>query len=216
MIDLGLLVLVLSAATAGGLVCLRVLGALPADEADWLVEGVATGFGVVATAGLGLAAVDALRPVPIACLGVVVVVLGRRLVRALRALDGRQLGAAWPLLLVCAAVLVAETLAMVAPPVGGDQTKYQLAYPRLYAAAGGLVATPWSFWGQMQFVQNFVFAIGFALSDGALARFLNGAFGVLTGLALGTLARRHLGEEWGPAAGTLFFTLPITWSMMTH
>src|SRR5438094_253799 len=82
--------------------------------------------------------------------------------------------------------------------------------------AGGLVPTPWSFWGQMQFLQNFVFAIGFALSGGALARFLNGAFGVLTGIALGTLARRHLGAECGPAAGALFFTLPITWSMMTH
>src|SRR5437764_366589 len=105
---------------------------------------------------------------------------------------------------------------MVAPPVGGDQTKYQLAYPRLYAAAGGLVATPWSFWGHMQFLQNFLFAIGFALSDGALARYLNGAFGVLTALALGALTRRHLGEQSGPAAAALFFTLPITWSMMTH
>src|SRR5437773_9647280 len=140
----------------------------------------------------------------------------RLLLGALRALDGRQLRAAWPLLLVCAAVLVAETLAMVAPPVGGDQTKYQLAYPRLYAAAGGLVATPWSFWGHMQFLQNFLFAIGFALSDGALARYLNGAFGVLTALALGALTRRHLGEQSGPAAAALFFTLPITWSMMTH
>src|SRR2546430_970859 len=217
MIDLGLLVLVPPAAAAGGLLCLRVVGALPADEADWLVAGVAAGFGVAATAGLGLAALDALRPVPMACVGVVVVARGRRiLVRALRAVAGRRLGAAWPLLLVCAAVLAAEAIAMVAPPVGGDQTKYQLAYPRLYAAAGGLVPTPWSFWGQMQFLQNFLFAIGFALSDGALARYLNGAFGVLTALALGALTRRHLGEESGPAAAALFFTLPITWSMMTH
>src|SRR5881628_3440942 len=68
----------------------------------------------------------------------------------------------------------------------------------------------------MQFLQNFLFAIGFALSDGALARYLNGAFGVLTALALGALTRRHLGEQSGPAAAALFFTLPITWSMMTH
>src|SRR2546428_11076514 len=172
MIDLGLLVLVLSAASAGGLVCLRVLGALPADEADWLVEGVATGFGVVATAGLGLAAVDALRPVPIACLGVVVVVLGRRLlVRALRALDGRRLGAAWPLLLVCAAVLVAETLAIVAPPVGGAQTTYQLAYPRLYAAAGGPLPTPRGSLGPMQGLPKFLFALCLARSGARLPPF---------------------------------------------
>ena len=217
MIDLGLLALVLVAAAAGGLVCLRALAALPADEADWLVPGVATGFGVVATIGLGLAELDLLHPLPIALVGLAAAVLGRKdLARALRAVDRTRVRAAWPYLAVCGALLLAESLAMVAPPVGGDQTKYQLAYPRLYAAAGGLVPTPWSFWGQMQFLQNFVFAIGFALSDGALARFLNGAFGVLTGLALGALARRHLAEEWGPAAGALFFTLPITCSMMTH
>jgi len=217
MIDLGLLALVLVAAAAGGLVCLRVLAALPAEEAEWLVPGVAVGLGMVATVGLGLAELDVLRPVPIALVGLAAVVLGRKdLARALRAVDRTRVRAAWPFLAVCGALLLAESLAMVAPPVGGDQTKYQLAYPRLYAAAGGLVPTPWSFWGQMQFLQNFVFAIGFALSGGALARFLNGAFGVLTGIALGTLARRHLGAECGPAAGALFFTLPITWSMMTH
>src|SRR5437667_4689533 len=217
MIDLVLLALVLVAAAAGGLVCLRALAALPADEADWLVPGVATGFGVVATVGLGLAELDLLHPLPIALVGLAAAVLGRKdLARALRAVDRTRVRGAWPYLAVCGALLLAESLAMVAPPVGGDQTKYQLAYPRLYAAAGGLVPTPWSFWGQMQFLQNFVFAIGFALSDGALARFLNGAFGVLTGLALGALARRHLAEEWGPAAGALFFTLPITCSMMTH
>src|SRR5204863_9007415 len=123
---------------------------------------------------------------------------GNDLVGALRAVRLRRVARAWPLLAVCALVLAAEVMAMVAPPVGGDQTKYQLAYPRLYAAAGRLVATPWSFWGHMQFLQNFLFAIGFALSDGALARYLNGAFGVLTALALGALTRRHLGEQSGP------------------
>src|SRR5207244_840346 len=132
MIDLGLLAVVLIAAAAGGLVCLRALAALPAEEAEWLVPGVAVGLGMVATVGLGLAELDVLRPVPIALVGLAAVVLGRK-----------DLG-------------------------------------------------------------------------GALARFRNGAFGVLTGIALGTLARRHLGAECGPAAGALFFTLPITWSMMTH
>src|SRR5438445_399029 len=95
MIDLGLLVLVLIAAAAGGLSCLRALGALPADEADWLVPGV-------------------------------------------------------------------------------------------------------------------------ALSGDVVARFLNAAFGVLTALALASLARRHVGADSGPATGALFFTLPINWSLMTR
>jgi len=78
------------------------------------------------------------------------------------------------------------------------------------------VPTPWSFWGQMQFLQNFAFALGFALSGDVLARFLNAAFGVLTALALASLARRHVGADSGPATGALFFTLPINWSLMTR
>src|SRR6184192_3057853 len=217
MIDLGLLALVLIAAAAGGLVCLRALAALPAEEAEWLVPGVAVGLGMVATVGLGLAELDVLRPVPIALVGLAAVVLGRKdLARALRAVDRTRVRAAWPFLAVCGALLLAESLAMVAPPVGGDQTKYQLAYPRLYAAAGGLVPTPWSFWGQMQFLPNFVFALGFAASGGALARLLNGALGVAAALALATLAGRHLAPRAGAVAGALFFTLPISWSLMTH
>src|SRR5947209_4784403 len=143
--------------------------------------------------------------------------VGRRdLARAIRAVDRTRVRAAWPYLVVCGALLLAESLAMVAPPVGGDQTKYQLVYPRLYAAAGGLVPTPWSFWGQMQFLPNFVFALGFAASGGALARLLNGAMGVAAALALATLVGRHLAPREGAIAGALFFTLPITWSLMTH
>ncbi len=105
---------------------------------------------------------------------------------------------------------------MLAPPVGGDQTKYQLVYPRLYALAGGLVPTPWSFWGQMQFLPNFVFALGFAASGDVLARLLNGAMGVAAALALATLVGARLAPRAGAIAGALFFTLPITWSLMTH
>src|SRR5207249_844833 len=105
---------------------------------------------------------------------------------------------------------------MLAPPVGGDQTKYQLVYPRLYALAGGLVPTPWSFWGQMQFLPNFVFALAFAASGDVLARLLNGAMGVAAVLALATLVGARLAPRAGAIAGALFFTLPITWSLMTH
>src|SRR2546426_971791 len=120
--------------------------------------------------------------------GLVALTVGRRaLARALGAVDLGRARSAWPFLLVCAVVLAAELVAVAAPPVGGDQTKYQLAYPRLYAAAGGLVATPWCIWGQMQFLQNFVFAIGFALSGDVLSRLLNASFGVFAALALARL-----------------------------
>jgi len=217
MIDLVLLALVLAAAAAAGLLVLRALRALPADASERLLSGLAAGLGLAGAAGLGLAAAGQLRAAPIGLLGAAALVAGgRELARAARALDRRALRRAWPLVLVCVLVLAAELPAMLAPPVGGDQTKYQLAYARLYALAGGLVATPWSFWGQMQFLPNFVFALGFALRGDVLARLLNGAMGVAAALALATLVGRRLAPRAGAVAGALFFTLPITWSLMTR
>src|SRR5205809_4036427 len=217
MIDLVLLVPALAAAAAAGLLALRALGALPAAPSERLLAGLAVGLGLGGMTALGLAAAGQLRATPVALLGAAVLVAGgRELARAGRALEARALGRVWPLVLVCALVLVAEVPTMLAPPVGGDQTKYQLVYPRLYALAGGLVPTPWSFWGQMQFLPNFVFALGFAASGDTLARLLNGAMGVAAALALATLVGRHLAPRAGAIAGALFFTLPITWSLMTH
>jgi hypothetical protein len=217
MIDLLLLALVLAAAAAAGLAVLAALGAGEARAGDDLLAATALGLGLVGLAGLGLAALGALRPLPIIALGAVALAVGgRRLLAALAAIDVRAVRTAWPFLVVCAVVLVAEIAPMLAPPVGGDQTKYHLAYPRLYAAHGGLVATPWSFWGQMQFVPNFAFAVACALRGDVLARLLNGTFGVLAAIALAGLVRRRLAPHAGAAAGALFFTLPITWSLMTR
>ena len=217
MTDLVLLVLALAATTAAGLLTLRALRALPVAPGERLLAGLAVGLGLAGMAGLGLAAAGQLRATPIALLGAAALLAGGgALARAGRALDARALGRVWPLVLVCALVLATEVPTMLAPPVGGDQTKYQLVYPRLYALAGGLVPTPWSFWGQMQFLPNFVFALGFAASGDTLARLLNGAMGVAAALALATLVGRHLAPRAGAIAGALFFTLPITWSLMTH
>src|SRR5437867_739401 len=217
MTDLVLLVLALAATTAAGLLALRMLRALPVAPGERLLAGLAVGLGLAGMAGLGLAAAGQLRATPIALLGAAALLAGgRALARAGRALDARALGRVWPLVLVCALVLATEVPTMLAPPVGGDQTKYQLVYPRLYALAGGLVPTPWSFWGQMQFLPNFVFALAFAASGDVLARLLNGAMGVAAVLALATLVGARLAPRAGAIAGALFFTLPITWSLMTH
>jgi hypothetical protein len=217
MIDLLLLAAVLAASAATGLLVLRAVHALPADAADHLRTGTLVGLGVLGAATLALAACGSLRPGALAVLAAVAVVAGARDVRrAVAAVDRAGIRRAAPLVALAAVVLLIEVVPAFAPPVGGDQTKYQLVYPRLYAAEGGLVATPWSFWGQMQFLPNFVFAAAFALRGDVLARLLNVAFGVLAALAVAALVRRHLARNLGAVAGTLFFTLPITWSLMTR
>jgi hypothetical protein len=217
MIDVVLLAVVLVAAAAAGLVCLRVLRAAPEAPGERLLVGLAVGLGLAGMAGLALAAAGRLHVWPLAGLGALALVAGGADVAAtVRALDARAARRAWPFVAVCALVLLAELPTMLAPPVGGDQTKYQLAYPRLYAAHGGLVDTPWSFWGHMQFLANFVFAIAFALRGDVLARLLNATFGVLAAVGVASLVRERLSSAVGAAAATVVFTLPITWSLMTR
>lgn len=217
MIDVLLLVPILAASAAAGLLLLRLLGALPRAPHGHLLVGLTTGLGLASMLGLALAAAGALRPAPIVVAGVAALVAGGPgLLGALRAVRAPRGLAAWSLVGVCALLLLAEAPTWFAPPVGGDQTKYQLAYPRLYALAGGLVPTPWSFWGSQQWLQNFVYAIAYALRGENLARLLNATSGVLAALALATLVRRHLDRRLGVVAGALFFTMPMCWSQMVR
>jgi 4-amino-4-deoxy-L-arabinose transferase-like glycosyltransferase len=102
----------------------------------------------------------------------------------------------------------------MAPAVGGDQTKYQLVYPRLFAESGALVPTPWSFWGYMQYLVNMLFTAAFVLRGDVLARFVNVAYGVLATLAVFALGRRCFGRAVGFWAALLFFVMPFTATLM--
>lgn len=217
MIDLALLAVILAAATAAGLVVLRLLGAEPRRTHEHLVAGLAMGLGLTAHGTLGLAAIQLLRPLPVAIAAVVALTVGcRLLLGALRAVRWPRTRFAWALVLLSGVLLAAQAPTWFAPPVGGDQTKYHLPYPRLWAQAGGLVATPWTFWGQQQWLQNFLFALAYTLRGDDLARLLNATTGVLSALALATLVRRHIDRRLGVMAGALFFTLPMSWSQMVR
>jgi len=217
MIDGLLFAACLVAMASAGLCVLELLGGASRDPWARLLDGVAAGMGIAGMVALVLAAAGLLRPLPLAIAGGLALGAGwGALLETIRALERPRLGRAWPLVAVCLLVLGTEVVTMLAPPVGGDQTKYQLVYPRLYGQSGTLLSTPWSMWGAMQFVQNFVFAIGYALRGENLARFFNGLSGVLAAGAAGVLAGRQFGRAVGVAAAALFFTLPITWSLMTR
>jgi hypothetical protein len=217
MIDVALLLVCVTAIGAAGAFLLHLLRAAPPTPSERLVAELAAGMGVGGATSLGLAAAGCLRPLPLVVAGGLALAVGGGALRdTVRSLHWRWPRRAWPLLAVCGVVLVTELVTMLAPPVGGDQTKYQLVYPRLYGQTGTLVPTPWSFWGEMQFLQNFLFAIGYALHGEVLARFFNGLTGVLAAAAVGLLTGRQFGRVAGVAAAALFFTLPITWSLMTR
>ena len=185
MIDLVLLGVLLAASGAAGMLVLRAMDALPRRADEHLLAAIATGLGIASGLALLLAALHVLRPWPFAVAAVVALVAGGAdFVRALRAVRRRAARSRGRSSRVCAVVLVAEAPTWFAPPVGGDQTKYQLAYPRLWAMAGGLVDTPWCFWGSQQWLQNFLFVLAYAVRGENFARCVNAASGVLAAIAL--------------------------------
>jgi len=112
------------------------------------------------------------------------------------------------------ALLIAEVAIVLAPAVGGDQTKYHLVYPRLFAAAHRLVDTPWSFWGYVQYLPNMLFTAAFVLRGDVLARLLSATFGVLSTLAVFSLSRRAFGRWVAIWATILFATMPLSVTLM--
>ncbi|MCW5891944.1 MAG: glycosyltransferase family 39 protein [bacterium] len=217
MTDLALLLVLLPACAGSGLLAQRLLRARSRDAADHLLEGLTVGLAILAAVSLVCAATGHLRATPVAvALGVMLVVGARDLVGAVRALRPPHGALVWGAVAVGLGVGLAEIPMMLAPAVGGDQTKYQLAYPRLWAQAGGLVATPWTFWGQQQFLENFLFAGAFVLRGDVLARLLSGVSGVIAALALAGLVRRHFDRRIAPFAGLVVWTLPMSWSLMSR
>jgi len=202
----------------------RLLKAVPFEGG--LEEGLfatALGLGLLAyvTLALGLAGLLG-RPALVALLAIAAAVARREIVAAVAsAMNGIRRWRDIPpsrsetLGLALAAALVAAEVVMVfAPPVGGDQTKYQLVYPRLWAGAHRLVATPWSFWGYLQYLMNMLFTAAFVLLGDVLARLLNDAFGVLLALAVFVLGRRTFSRQTGVWAALLFVTMPLTATLM--
>ncbi len=112
------------------------------------------------------------------------------------------------------ALLLAELAIVLAPAVGGDQTKYHLVYPKLFASAHRLVETPWSFWGYVQYLPNMLFTAAFVLRGDVLARLLSATFGVLCTLAVFALGRRLFGRRVALWAAILFATMPLSVTLM--
>src|SRR5712671_219512 len=148
MLDLGTLALVVMVALGVGR---RLLRAVPFEGAlEEALFAIGLGLGLLAYATLALGEAGVLRRSVLIGVLVVGAALGWRQIVATGAGLGRGARRWWAarpsrsecVLLVLGTLVVACEVVMVfAPPVGGDQTKYQLVYPRLFAEAHRLVAT---------------------------------------------------------------------------
>ncbi len=223
MIDLGVLAAILLVALGAGR---RMLRAVPFPHLlEEAIFAIALGLGLLAYATLALGVAGVLGAPALMLLLALAGWYGRREMRsslALAARGFRRWRDSQPTWTEIAAValglglLAAELVMIAAPPVGGDQTKYQLVYPRLFAEAHRLVATPWSFWGYMQYLGNMLFAAAFALRGDVLARLFNATFGVLCTLAIFATGRRWFARGVGIWAALLFATMPFTTTLMVR
>lgn len=223
MLDLAVLALLLLVALGVGR---RLLAAVPFEWAlEEAIFAIALGLGLLAYVTLALAEASLLgRPALLAALALAAAWSRRELVAgvalgvrgARRWLDGSPTRSERAALALGVVIVAAELVMSFAPPVGGDQTKYQLVYPRLWAEAHRVVATPWSFWGYLQYLMNLLFAAAFALRGDVLARLLNAAYGVLLAFAIFALGRRAFGRQTGVWAAILFLTMPFTASLMSR
>ncbi len=221
MLDLLMLALVVTSALGVGR---RLLKAVPFEGGlEENLFAVGLGLGLLAYVTLALGEVGVLRrPVLLAVLAAGMVFGWRELVaaaagvprglrrwRALRPSRSEQ-----AVIVLGIGLLACEVLMVFAPPVGGDQTKYQLVYPRLFADAHRLVATPWSFWGYLQYLMNMLFAAAFVLRGDVLARLVNVLYGGLLTLGVFVLGRRAFSRQTGVWAAALFLTMPLTATLM--
>jgi len=201
-----------------GALCLGLLGLRPSTKLQGGLECVGVGLGFLAYLTLLLAACGLLYPelyAAVAAAGLAALWCQRGVFR-LRSHAGPMPRWGWALILVGGLLLGGEALKLMAPPIGGDQTKYQLVFPRLFAEAHGLVDTPWSFWGNVQYLLNWLFTAAFVVEGDRLARLFHALFGILTALALYGFGRACFDAAVGLVAAAVFFSAPITTTLMTQ
>ncbi len=223
MLDLASLALMVIVALGVGR---RLVKSVPFEGAlEEALFAVGLGLGLLAYVTLGLGEAGLLRGFVLLALLMVGMAVAWREIAASAAQVGRGIRRWWAsrpsrserTIIALAIVMVACEVVMVfAPPVGGDQTKYQLVYPRLFAEAHRLVATPWSFWGYLQYLMNMLFTAAFVLRGDVLARLLNDTYGVLLVFAVFVLGRRTFSRQTGIWAAALFLSMPLTATLMVR
>jgi 4-amino-4-deoxy-L-arabinose transferase-like glycosyltransferase len=219
--DLATSLLLLLLAVWSGSALLRLLRArhAVAEGGERLLAAAGLGYGAIALGARGLAALDGLRPLPLAAAGALALVLTRREwgvlatdLASLRRSVSRAgaLGGARAVLAVLLGVALAlMLLEALAPPTAYDALRYHLRLPRIYADQGGWVDVPFDFNSAFPQNVNMIFAVAFALGAPRAASLTHLILGVLATGAVAMLARRAGGQDAGLPAAAIYFTMPV-------
>lgn len=196
---------------------LRCLARTPAAE---LLYAAALGYGSLGLAGLLLARLQWLRPLPLVLLWALVLLWSFR--RIPRLVEGLRHSAAVlrqgvgnrGLLFQLLGVLLTITMAMMllealAPPTSYDALRYHLRLPQLYADAGGWVPVSHDFNTAFPGNVNMLYAVALSLGAPGAAKLTHLMLGWLAVAAVALLASRSGGKEAGLPAAAIFYTMPV-------
>jgi hypothetical protein len=192
------------------------LAAAPEERAALrLIVGVA----VWVTLLFALAALQRLRPAPVAGVAAAVLVWGlwsvwkeRALGVAARAPD-RPIVPRDPLavlLLLAMAVAIAALWAQTLRPiVAWDADVYHLTIPRLYLEHGGFRRIPFNVYSNWPLAVQLLYALAMVIKDYVLATALHFGFGVALIVLLGVAAARATTPLWGAIAAASLLLHPV-------
>jgi hypothetical protein len=192
------------------------LGAAPEEKAALrLVVGVA----IWGTLLFALAALQRLRPAPIAAVGAAAAVWAlwsvwkERARRADPAESGRSIVPRDPLAILLLAVVAVALAALWAqtlrPIVAWDADVYHLTVPRLYLEHGGFRRIPFNVYSNWPLAVQLLYALAMVVKDYVLAAGLHFGFGGLLIAVLGMAAARAATPLWGTIAAASLLLHPV-------
>ena len=107
------------------------------------------------------------------------------------------------------AVLIAEVLINLTPPITRDALIHHLAIPKLWLQHGGIYEIPWADFSYYTMNVHLLYLACLALKNDILPKFIHMAFGLGTGWMIFSYLRRKYNAMWGMLGSVIFLTTPI-------
>lgn len=218
--SLGLLLLVLGAATGYGGLALAPLGLPGLGRGERLLFALGLGLGALSLLLLLVAALGLLSAPMLWALqapGLAALVLGRRLWPPVVPATPPAKGFSWPQVALTGVLFLTIALPLIyglvahalVPPVDYDVVAYHFAIPRLYLKAGGLVYLPFILHSNWPLGAEMLFMLGLGLGSEAAAQLITLAFAALLCAAIVAFGEGWLLARSGWLAAAAFAAVPM-------
>ena len=112
------------------------------------------------------------------------------------------------LALVVAAAAI-NLLGAVVPPFEYDELEYHLGAPSEYLKAGRILFLPHNFYSNMPQLTEMLYLLAMVVRSDVAAKLLHWSFGLLSAMAVYSVASRRWSSRVGMTAAALFYAVPF-------